>query len=196
MHGLSNQRNLACGHRSQPCDREKKHKSLQPLAHRLVRVERKPLCPPNGRPSQYWFSGPSLASPRWNCSAACLGDGRILVVGGFDEFGLAVDTTEVVDIVTGEVSFGPRLTMPRAGCAAVALPLPIQEEEPELEGEDGEEEEEVWMPWVMVIGGYGADAGQSTEVLSVQAGTARPGPKLRSRRACCAAAMPRSRKFG
>ncbi|CAE7255695.1 FOLD4 [Symbiodinium necroappetens] len=189
MHGLSNQRNLACGHRSQPCDREKKHKNLQPLVHRLVRVERKPLCAPNGRPSQYWFSGPSLASPRWNCSAACLGDGRILVVGGFDEFGLAVDTTEVVDIVTGEVSFGPRLTMPRAGCAAVALPLPIQEEEPELEGEDGEEEEEVWMPWVMVIGGYGADAGQSTEVLSVQAGTARPGPKLRSRRACCAAAM-------
>ncbi|CAE7726854.1 FOLD4 [Symbiodinium sp. CCMP2592] len=120
-------------------------------------------------PSQYWFSGPSLASPRWNCSAACLGDGRILVVGGFDEFGLAVDTTEVVDIVTGEVSFGPRLTMPRAGCAAVALPLPIQEEEPEVEGEDEEQEEEVWMPWVIVIGGYGADAGQSTEVLSVQA---------------------------
>jgi len=140
-------------------------------------------------PSQYWFSGPSLASPRWSCSAACLGDGRILVVGGFDEFGLAVDTTEVVDIVTGEVSFGPRLTMPRAGCAAVALPLPIQEEEPEVEGEDEEQEEEVWMPWVMVIGGYGADAGQSTEVLSVQADTARPGPKLRSRRACCAAAM-------
>ena len=194
-------------------------------------------------------------------------------------------------------------TMPRAGCAAVALPLPIQEEEPELdarralaiacflatgpctirvrvEGEDEEQEEEVWMPWarepscqfqhcmimirstherpkfeVMVIGGYGADAGQSTEVLSVQAwgtfraalsrscshhrsisaraaaagvdvrvvlpphtaadrhptitshclsatpsrslcaheaDTARPGPKLRSRRACCAAAMPAS----
>jgi len=58
-----------------------------------------------------------------------------------------------------------------------------------VEGEDEEQEEEVWMPWVMVIGGYGADAGQSTEVLSVQADTARPGPKLRSRRACCAAAM-------
>jgi len=126
-----------------------------------------------------WMPGPSLAQARWHCCAAALGDGQLLVVGGFDESGLPLDTTEVVDFVTGSVEPGPKLSTPRAGSAAVTLPLPLDEESAESAG----------MPWIMVLGGYGADAGATTEVLDLEAMKSHPGPTLLTRRACCVASM-------
>lgn len=144
------------------------------VCRRSVRRSKEP-----GEPSGMWMRGPALAQPRWHCCAAPLGDGRLLVVGGFDEFGLPLDTTEVVDFVSGEVEVGPKLLYPRAGSAAVTLPLPMSEEDdPDLP-----------LPWVLVVGGYGPDAGSSTEVLDLEALTSHPGPRLLTRRACCVASM-------
>lgn len=132
-----------------------------------------------GLGAEMWIQGPSLAQARWHCCAAALGDGQLLVVGGFDENGLPLDTTEVVDFVTGSVQPGPKLSTPRAGSSAVTLPLPVQDDEESASGK----------PWIMVLGGYGADAGTTTEVLDLEAMRSHPGPTLLTRRACCVASM-------
>ncbi|CAE8651797.1 unnamed protein product, partial [Polarella glacialis] len=168
-----------------------------------------------------WKPAPPLATPRWNCAAATIGEGRVLVIGGFDEFGLALDSTELVDMYHGTCTAGPKLLCPRAGCAAVALPLPAPESEEEmsmfasqfnasvdsgglfssnslLSSNTGSRLElfessnkllGLRPPWVLVIGGYGQDAGGSTEVLDIEAMTSSPGPNLLTSRACCAASM-------
>lgn len=88
-----------------------------------------------------WGLGPPLQQPRYCCSAVSLGSGKLLVVGGFDDMGLPLDSTEIVDGVQGKTFPGPRLQMPRAGCTAVALPLPYRTtkalEEEEEEDESG-----------------------------------------------------------
>jgi hypothetical protein len=67
-----------------------------------------------------------LAEPRASHSTTALGDGRLLVVGGFRKgrdgrSQVYSATTELVDPVRGVVSSGPRLRHARAGHSAVAL---------------------------------------------------------------------------
>eukprot|EP00931_Biecheleriopsis_adriatica_P049761 TRINITY_DN28793_c0_g1_i1.p1 TRINITY_DN28793_c0_g1~~TRINITY_DN28793_c0_g1_i1.p1 ORF type:complete len:549 (+),score=152.02 TRINITY_DN28793_c0_g1_i1:59-1705(+) len=162
-------------------------------------TKRMTMANPTGKEPNAWTLGPNLATPRWSCGAANLGNGRMLVVGGFDEFGAPLDTTEIVDLVHNTCYPGPQLAIPRAGCAAVDLPLPYREKpkgKPGMLGSKrpgttpkGTEEEKPFVPWIMVIGGYSYDAAQSTEVLDVEAMTSRPGPPLLTPRTCCAASM-------
>jgi len=151
-----------------------------------------------------WTEGPSLETPRWCFGAANLGHGRVLIAGGFDEFGLPLASTELVDLVGGTSKPGPKLKLPRAGCAAVAMPLPFKHKDPDedsdKDSDDSEEEQQFdenglpvqkkpWTPWVLILGGYGPDAGQSTEVLDLEAMTSDPGPMLLQPRACCGVCM-------
>jgi hypothetical protein len=68
-------------------------------------------------------SGPTMLTGRFGCAAVLLGGdsrGRCLVVGGSDEDGGKVNTTEVLDLETMEFTEGPAMLAGRAGCAAVA----------------------------------------------------------------------------
>jgi hypothetical protein len=63
-----------------------------------------------------------LQVPRSQAAAALLPDGRVLVVGGFDEAGQVTATVEFMDPHTGLSVWGPPLATARARHTATALP--------------------------------------------------------------------------
>lgn len=69
-----------------------------------------------------FHAGPLLLAARSQPGLVVLPNGRAWVIGGFDESGASLATTEVVDLDTGESSEGPPLMTPRGGATAVLLP--------------------------------------------------------------------------
>eukprot|EP00971_Amphidinium_carterae_P229784 4559557-Amphidinium_carterae.1 len=71
-----------------------------------------------------FWSGPELIVPRAFCAATVLDTRRVIVFGGSGEAvatSVALDSTEILDSHTLRFEHGPKLIMPRAGCAVVRL---------------------------------------------------------------------------
>lgn len=89
-------------------------------------------------------------------TATLLGDGRVLIVGGFREGGASLSSVELFDPKTGLVSATGSLRAPRAGHTATLLP-------------NGK---------VLISGGFNGDYLDTSEIYDPVAGSFTPGEKL------------------
>ena len=69
---------------------------------------------------QFSFAG-ALPLARKSHAACALLDGRVLIVGGVDEFGNTLASTEIYDPIADTISPGPALNTPRANATATTL---------------------------------------------------------------------------
>lgn len=71
--------------------------------------------------SKTWTPAPSLAHEHFGHAAASLGDGRVMVIGGFSAADKALAVTEVYDPASNTWTAGPSLTHARSELMAVTL---------------------------------------------------------------------------
>jgi hypothetical protein len=69
-----------------------------------------------------FHTGPLLLDHRSEPGLVVLPDGRVWVIGGFDDAGASLASTELVDLDAGESSAGPPLMTPRGRPSALTLP--------------------------------------------------------------------------
>jgi hypothetical protein len=75
----------------------------------------------NAQSSNVWSAAGQMQQPRTGTASASLSDGRILICGGSDSYGVPQASTEIFDPATGLFSQAAPMNVPRANHAAITL---------------------------------------------------------------------------